>query len=508
MSAVTRIDPHATAPPPILPPAPSRGSAWNYALEREGWTSLLVFADALASLAAVLIAIAITDTPGVSGIEYASLFALTVAVPAMLHVRGVYRRRVRIALRALSPMLGAIAVAAMIVLTWDVVVFGGSDLAPLIGWIWVLTVVLLAGARCGLALARRQARIHGLAGKPTLIVGAGVVGATIAQRLCSQPEYGLHPVGFLDDDPPVSRNGNLNVNGNGHTNGNGRFPRRVLPVLGSPSELAELAATHGVEHVIFAFTSEPDQRLLALAERCEQLGLEVSLVPRLFESMNDRVALDWVGSLPVLGIRPLDPKGWQFRFKYAMDKPVALLGLIAFSPVMVVLAIAVKLSSHGPILFRQRRIGQDGQVFEMLKFRSMHIPSDDTEFVPPPGFAPGGVEGPDRRTPIGRFLRRSGLDELPQLINVLRGEMSLVGPRPERPEFAIAFGNELARYTDRHRVKSGITGWAQVSGLRGQTSLVERVDMDNYYIRNWSLSLDLKIALLTVPAVLRTGNDA
>jgi lipopolysaccharide/colanic/teichoic acid biosynthesis glycosyltransferase len=231
-------------------------------------------------------------------------------------------------------------------------------------------------------------------------------------------------------------------------------------------------------------------------------------VPRLFESMNDRVALDWVGSLPVLGIRPLDPKGWQFRVKYALDKPVALLGLIALSPVMAVLAIAVKLSSPGPILFRQRRIGQDGQIFEMLKFRSMLIPSEDVEFVPPPGFAPGGVEGPDRRTPIGRFLRRSGLDELPQLINVLHGQMSLVGPRPERPEFAIAFGAELARYTDRHRVKSGITGWAQVSGLRGQTSLVERVDLDNYYIRNWSLSLDLKIAFLTVPAVLRTGDDA
>ena len=118
------------------------------------------------------------------------------------------------------------------------------------------------------------------------------------------------------------------------------------------------------------------------------------------------------------------------------------------------------------------------------------------------------MEGPDRRTPLGHFLRRSGLDELPQLINVLRGEMSLVGPRPERPEFVTAFGAQLERYTDRHRVKSGITGWAQVSGLRGQTSLVDRVDMDNYYIRNWSLSLDLKIALLTVPAVLRTGDDA
>ncbi len=498
MSAVTQIDPHASAPPPITHPAPSRGSAWNYALEREGWTSLLVLADALAALAAVLIALSVTDTPGVSSAEYASLFVLPIAVPAMLHVRGVYRRRVRIALRALSPMLGAISVAAMGVMTVDVVIWGGTNLAPVIGWIWLLTIVLLAGARCGLALARRQARIKGLAGKPTLVVGAGVVGRAIAQRLASQPEYGLHPVGFLDEDPPAHRNGN----------GNGNGEHKVLPVLGSPSNLAEVAAAHSAEHVIFAFTSVPDQRLLALAHHCEQLGLEVSLVPRLFESMNDRVALDWVGSLPVLGIRPLDPKGWQFRVKYALDRPLALLGLLVLSPIMLLVALAVKLTSPGPILFRQRRIGQDGQVFEMLKFRSMHLPSEVVVFEPAPGFAPGGVEGLDRRTPLGQFLRRSGIDELPQLINVLRGEMSLVGPRPERPEFVTAFGAQLERYTDRHRVKSGITGWAQVSGLRGQTSLVDRVDMDNYYIRNWSLSLDLKIALLTVPAVLRTGDDA
>jgi lipopolysaccharide/colanic/teichoic acid biosynthesis glycosyltransferase len=138
----------------------------------------------------------------------------------------------------------------------------------------------------------------------------------------------------------------------------------------------------------------------------------------------------------------------------------------------------------------------------------MYVPTEVYDFKPTPGLAPGGIEGLDRRTPIGRFLRRSGLDELPQLLNVLRGEMSIVGPRPERPEFAHAFSAQLDRYTDRHRVKSGITGWAQVSGLRGQTSLVDRVEMDNYYIRNWSLSLDLKIALLTVPAVLRTGHDA
>jgi exopolysaccharide biosynthesis polyprenyl glycosylphosphotransferase len=500
MSAVSQVDPHATAPPPITHPAPTRGSAWNYALEREGWTSLLVLSDALASFVAVLLALAITDTPELTSAQYAPLFALPVLVPAMLHVRGVYRRRVRIALRALSPMLGAISVAVMVVLAFDVIVLNGISVGPVIGWVWVLTALVLAGGRCVLALARRQARIKGMAGKPTLIVGSGVVGTAIAQRLAAQPEYGLMPVGFLDDDPPS--------NGNGNGNGHRVTALRTLPILGAPSDLAEVARDHGAQHVLFAFTHERDQSLLALAERCEELGLEVSLVPRLFESMNDRVALDWVGSLPVLGIRPLDPKGWQFRVKYAIDRPIAALGLIVLAPVMALVAMAVKLSSPGPMLFRQRRIGQDGQIFEMLKFRSMHIPDDDVEYVPPPGFAPGGVEGPDRRTPIGRFLRRSGLDELPQLINVLRGEMTLVGPRPERPEFAIAFGAQLARYTDRHRVKSGITGWAQVSGLRGQTSLVDRVDMDNYYIRNWSLSLDLKIALLTVPAVLRTGNDA
>jgi exopolysaccharide biosynthesis polyprenyl glycosylphosphotransferase len=494
MSAVTRIDPHASAPPPITPPAPSRGSAWNYALEREGWTSLLVLGDLFAALAAVLLALTVTDTGGLGDGEYVSLFAFPALVAAMLHVRGVYRRRVRIALRALSPMLGAISVAAMTVLTVDVVLWGGTEMAPVIGRTWAFTVLLLAGTRCALALARRQARIKGLVGKPTLIVGSGIVGTAIANKLAAQPEYGLQPVGFLDDGPP--------------SNGNGATPLRHLPVLGSPEDLEDVAGEQSAEHVIFAFTSQSDQRLLNLAHRCEQLGLEVSLVPRLFESINDRVALDWVGSLPVLGIRPLDPKGWQFRVKYALDKPVALLALTVLAPIMAVVAVAVKLSSPGPVLFRQRRIGMDGQVFEMLKFRSMYLPSEVYEFEPTPGLAPGGIEGLDRRTPLGRFLRRSGLDEMPQLLNVLRGEMSIIGPRPERPEFVHAFGAQLDRYTDRHRVKSGITGWAQVSGLRGQTSLVERVEMDNYYIRNWSLSLDLKIALLTVPAVLRTGHDA
>ena len=158
------------------------------------------------------------------------------------------------------------------------------------------------------------------------------------------------------------------------------------------------------------------------------------------------------------------------------------------------------------MLFRQRRVGRDGQVFDMLKFRSMRVRRTGGHgFRPEQGSAPGGVEGEDRRTPFGRFIRRTALDELPQLFNVLRGEMSLVGPRPERPEFVSLFDDDIDRYGDRHRVRSGITGWAQVDGFRGQTSLADRVEWDNFYIENWSLWLDVKILLMTIPAALRGG---
>jgi len=189
--------------------------------------------------------------------------------------------------------------------------------------------------------------------------------------------------------------------------------------------------------------------------------------------------------------------------------------MVVLSPVILCTTLAVLLSSRGPVLFSQRRVGRDGKVFDLYKFRSMRIEPAQTElsgddataleFLLGGDTAPGGVEGDDRRTPIGRFLRRSSLDELPQLLNVLRGEMSIIGPRPERPEFVELFRHDIKRYGDRHRVKSGITGWAQVHGLRGQTSLAERVESDNYYIAHWSLGLDLKILALTFIALLRNA---
>lgn len=178
--------------------------------------------------------------------------------------------------------------------------------------------------------------------------------------------------------------------------------------------------------------------------------------------------------------------------------------LLLISPMFLTLVVLVKLSSPGPIFFSQPRVGRDGRVFECLKFRSMRATqASDTAFQLKTDAAPGGVEGIDRRTKIGKILRATSLDELPQFINVLRGEMSLVGPRPERPEFVELFEAQIQRYGERHRVQAGVTGWAQVHGLRGQTSIADRAEWDNYYIENWSLALDIKILALTVPAVLR-----
>jgi len=279
-------------------------------------------------------------------------------------------------------------------------------------------------------------------------------------------------------------------------------------VLGSVEDLAETVERTGVKSLIVAFSSAADARVSRLIQHCQQLGVEVSVVPRMFDTINDRVRYDTVGGLPLMTFSAVDLKGAEFAVKHALDRVLALLLLIVISPLILGVAIAVRLTSPGRVFFRQRRVGRDGTVFDLYKFRSMRVdptqtpPSDEDltalDFLLNGDTAPGGVEGDDRRTPVGRLLRRVSLDELPQLFNVLRGEMSLVGPRPERPEFVELFMNDIVRYGDRHRVKSGITGWAQVHGWRGNTSIKKRIQYDLYYIENWSLALDLRILARTM----------
>jgi lipopolysaccharide/colanic/teichoic acid biosynthesis glycosyltransferase len=229
----------------------------------------------------------------------------------------------------------------------------------------------------------------------------------------------------------------------------------------------------------------------------------------LFEGVPDQSSLERIGGLSFVTVQAKDPRGWQFAVKYAIDRVVAAIALVVLAPVMAACAAAVAISLGRPILFRQRRVGLDGQEFEMLKFRTMRPAKPDEPILVEAdpsldaGLGPGGVEGGDRRTRVGRFLRATSIDELPQLVNVLRGEMSLIGPRPERPNLARGFATRVNRYADRSRVKSGMTGWAQVHGLRGKTSLADRIEWDNYYIENWSPWLDVKTALLTGPALIR-----
>jgi lipopolysaccharide/colanic/teichoic acid biosynthesis glycosyltransferase len=221
------------------------------------------------------------------------------------------------------------------------------------------------------------------------------------------------------------------------------------------------------------------------------------------EPLAARAALD-LGAVPALELSSVDPRSWRFIVKHALGRTFAAVALLLLLPALLLIALAVRVSSPGPVLFRQRRVGRDGHEFDLFKFRSMNMPTRaELAFALGAGCAPGGVEGADRRTWIGRMLRASSLDEMPQLLNVVRGDMTLVGPRPERPEFVRQFTDEIDGYADRHRVKAGMTGWAQVNGLRGQTSLADRVAHDNEYIRNWSFRLDVKILALTIVEVLR-----
>jgi exopolysaccharide biosynthesis polyprenyl glycosylphosphotransferase len=472
----------------------------QWTLEGPGWGIVRPVVDFVVLCIAVILALGgVEATLHVSSMR-APLLALPLFVMALFYLRGLYRTRLRaLVLDGMVPVLSGVSVAAMAVATLGILVNG--QLPNQSDWLraWLFALIGVGAGRVILSSAQRVARTRHLVGKSVLIMGAGVVGAQVARRLESHPEYGLVPIGFLDEDPRSV----AEVGG------------RDVPVLGTIDDLDETVRRTGVTRLIVAFSSVADARISRLIQRCQELGVEVSVVPRMFDTINDRVGYDTVGGLPLLSFEAVDPDGLQFALKHAADRVLALTLLIVFSPVILLSAFAVRLSSPGPALFSQRRVGRDGKVFSFYKFRSMRLeqPSADggepatnaLDFLLGGDTAPGGVEGEDRRTAVGRFLRSTSLDELPQLFNVLRGDMSLVGPRPERPEFVELFRQDIIRYGDRHRVKSGITGWAQVHGLRGQTSLAERVEWDNYYIAHWSLGLDLKILALTFVALFRNA---
>jgi exopolysaccharide biosynthesis polyprenyl glycosylphosphotransferase len=472
-------------------PARSRGAA---ARRRRSFPAVRVAIDALVLAGAV-----VADDIGsrAAGLPRSPLFALVVfplLVLVLLGARGLYRPRLRLQLLDdLRCVVMTTSLAAMLLLSLRVLFGPAPYAAGQSVRLWAFATAYLALGRTALSLAETRARKSGEQMRPALIVGAGRVGQLVARRLEHMPELGLRAVGFLDKDPRPD-------------------VESELPVLGASWDLEQVLEEHAVEQVIVTFSTAPHDVLLRLARRCQAAGVEVAFVPRLFEGMNERLRVEYLGGLPLVSGKGVSPLGWRFALKYALDRVLALLLLVCLAPLLLLLALLVWRSLGRPIVFRQRRVGRDGLVFPMLKFRTMtaaEAADVDAGLVElPPDTAPGGVEGGiDRRTPLGRFLRRTSLDELPQLVNVLRGEMSLVGPRPERPEYAALFAETVPRYAERHRAKAGVTGWAQINGLRGKTSLADRVEWDNYYIENWSPWLDVKILLTTARAAVVRAAD-
>ena len=455
------------------------GRAW--ALARVSLDSAMLFAAAMAAAFG-------SSAAGVPAPSIGWTVVFGLLVLGILASRGMYGARLHHELlEDLRGVVIATSLAGMVVLSARELIAAPTDLSAQVIRTWAFATAYVAAGRVALHWSRTKSYRHGESVRPTLIIGAGKVGRLAASRLLQHPQLGLKPVGFLDKDPLVGEDETL-----------------PLPVLGASWDLDRVVAQHNVEQVIITFSRAPHEVLLRLVRRCEELGVNVAFVPRLFEKVTSKLTVEHIGGLPLISSRPSNPKGLQFGIKYAVDRLIAGVVLLLALPIMLPAAVAILATLGRPLFFRQVRVGRDGRTFAMLKFRTMRPAEpelDEQALDLPPDTAPGGVERGDRRTRVGTFLRRSSLDELPQLINVLKGEMSLIGPRPERPEFVGLFEQSVYRYGDRHRVKSGITGWAQVHGLRGKTSLSDRVEWDNYYIENWSLWLDLKVLLLTFLAV-------
>jgi exopolysaccharide biosynthesis polyprenyl glycosylphosphotransferase len=454
-----------------------------------------------ATMLGVALAIGLAFPPAGTTSTYlvwsAGIAALTLVLFAM---RRAYEARPHVQLlENLSGAVVVVATAAMAVLALRVV-FGADPAAGAqSAHYWLFATALVGAGRTALLQADVRTRRRGQSGWPTLVVGAGDVGRLTAKRLLEQPEHGLRPIGFLDKEP---------LDGDGDS--------LHLPVLGASWDLEQVLSEHDVRHVVVTFSKAPHDVLLRIVRRCRELGLEVSVVPRLFEVEGERVSVARLGALPLVTTHYVDPKSWHFKLKYAVERVIAALLLTIAAPLLAVAMIAIRLTMGAPVIFRQKRVGSDGREFEMLKLRTMKGSPEEhgeadidwalgqlTKDTSDPSSTGGGPSEDDRRTAVGRLLRYFSLDELPQLWNVIRGEMSLVGPRPERVDYVRRFEHSVYRYGERHRVKSGITGWAQVNGLRGRTSLSDRVEWDNYYIENWSPWLDFKIILMTVACVLR-----
>ncbi len=393
----------------------------------------------------------------------------------LYHVRRA-SSRIDLAYRLLSAV--SIAMVTATALNYFAYRTEGDLTRGLIIYSWALTFICVGLGRA--LVGRLESWLHARHPDRLLIVGAGDIARVVHQKTLQSPTLGYRVIGFVAEDL-------TEVAG--------------VPVLGTQAELARILQEHRPQEVVIALPSASHDELLDIILACEAERAIVRIFPDMFQIIAADLTIDNLDGLPLLTVRDVALRGWKLTVKRMMDLVVSAFGLLLLSPFMMLIALLIKLESKGPVFYAQERVGLDGKPFSMIKFRSMRADAEKQ--------GAGWTTADDpRRTRLGAIMRRLSIDEVPQLINVLVGEMSLVGPRPERPIYVEQFKQVVPRYMERHKEKAGMTGWAQVNGLRGDTSIVERTKYDLYYIENWSLYLDLKIIVRTIWNGLRGDRHA
>jgi len=452
-----------------------------------------IFSDALLGLSAFIIAYTIRFHTGLIPItkgipplrQYINLLPfIAVLVPLGFHLQNLYRLRRG---RSWVDDFFAVFVGTILAVVFGIIVtlYVQTYIAPndrgayeVSQAVWGLFLILNVALTFGLREVMREVFERrwrsGVGLRRILIAGSGELGRLVADKIIEHREFGYEIVGFVDDRP------------------GDHLGYRGLPVLGTTDETTEIAAREQIDHLYVALPPEQHLKMLDLLDATTRECIDVKVVPDLLQVIALKARLWDLDGVPVIDVNDIPLQGLNAIVKRVLDIVISGIALLILAIPLGIIALLVRITSKGPALFRQERMGLDGRAFSIVKFRSM---VDDAERDSGPVWT---MENDTRVTQLGKFLRKSNIDELPQLWNVLRGDMSIVGPRPERPHFVAQFKHRIPQYMLRHKVKAGMTGWAQVNGWRGNTELEKRIEYDLYYIENWSVRLDMKIIWLTI----------
>jgi Undecaprenyl-phosphate glucose phosphotransferase len=453
-----------------------------------------VISDALLAMAALLVAYWLRFGTGLIAVpkgyppldQYLQMMPfIGMLVPIAFHIQGLYRlRRGRsrvddfFAVLVGSVFAGILGLVAL--LYYQAYYVTNQEAFHEVSRVFlviflVVNVLFTYGSREVVREVLERRWKAGIGLKRVLIAGAGDLGRMVADKVLQHRELGFQVVGFVDDRAAGDHIG-----------------YRGLPLLGTLGEADEIIRNERIDHVYVALPLEEHVKMLGLVEATNREGVDVHVVPDLLQFIALRARLENLDGVPIISLNDVPLRGFNSVLKRMIDIAISGAALLALSPFIPIVAWLIKRGSPGPVLYTQERMGLDGKAFHVYKFRSMYVGAEDDS-------GPVWARDEDPRcTPVGKWLRKLDIDELPQLWNVFRGDMSIVGPRPERPYFVEQFKHRIPQYMLRHKVKAGITGWAQVNGWRGNTSIEKRIEYDLYYIENWSVGLDLKIMWLTL----------